>query len=107
MSIGRVITTNPIRGSNGYSMSSLPIASVRASRGCSDGFATCCSSRDEYFLMADFASYIDTQSAISEQYQDRELWNRKAILNLARIGRFSSDRAVAEYARDIWRITPA
>ncbi|HVA76903.1 MAG TPA: glycogen/starch/alpha-glucan phosphorylase [Candidatus Binataceae bacterium] len=64
-------------------------------------------SRDEYFLMADFASYIDTQSAISEQYQDRELWNRKAILNLARIGRFSSDRAVAEYARDIWRITPA
>lgn len=64
-------------------------------------------SRDEYFLMADFASYIDTQSEISNQYQDRELWNRKAILNFARIGRFSSDRAVAEYARDIWRITPA
>jgi starch phosphorylase len=64
-------------------------------------------SRDEYFLMADFASYIDTQSEISNQYQDRELWNRKAILNLARIGRFSSDRAVAEYARDIWRINPA
>ncbi|MGH7779002.1 MAG: glycogen/starch/alpha-glucan phosphorylase [Candidatus Binataceae bacterium] len=64
-------------------------------------------SRDEYFLMADFASYIDTQSEISRQYQDRQLWTRKAILNLARIGKFSSDRAVAEYARDIWRITPA
>ncbi|HVA79291.1 MAG TPA: glycogen/starch/alpha-glucan phosphorylase [Candidatus Binataceae bacterium] len=63
--------------------------------------------RDEYFLMADFASYIDTQSEISRQYQQPELWNRKAVLNLARIGNFSSDRAVAEYARDIWHIKPA
>ena len=62
---------------------------------------------DEYFLLADFASYVDTQSEISRQYQDREVWNRKAILNLARIGKFSSDRAVAEYAREIWHINPA
>ena len=62
---------------------------------------------DEYFLLADFASYIDTQSEVSRQYQDREVWNRKAILNLARIGKFSSDRAVAEYAREIWHIEPA
>ncbi|HUY25806.1 MAG TPA: glycogen/starch/alpha-glucan phosphorylase [Candidatus Binataceae bacterium] len=64
-------------------------------------------SRDEYFLLADFASYIDTQSEISDQYQQPELWNRKAVLNLARIGKFSSDRAVTEYARDIWHIEPA
>ncbi len=61
-------------------------------------------SRDEYFLLADFGSYVDTQSEISTQYQDRALWNKKAILNLSRIGYFSSDRAVAEYAREIWNL---
>jgi glycogen phosphorylase len=60
--------------------------------------------RDEYFLLADFGSYVDTQSEISTQYQNRQLWNKKAILNLSRIGYFSSDRAVAEYARDIWNL---
>jgi starch phosphorylase len=63
--------------------------------------------RDEYFLMADFASYIDTQSEISAEYQDSQAWTRKAILNLARIGRFSSDRAVSEYAREIWKLKQA
>jgi len=62
---------------------------------------------DEYFLLADFGSYVDTQSEISTQYQNRQLWNKKAILNLARIGYFSSDRAVAEYARDIWNLSKA
>ncbi|MDB5107293.1 MAG: glgP [Candidatus Binatus sp.] len=62
--------------------------------------------RDEYFLMADFGSYIDTQAEVVNQYQHPELWNKKAILNVARIGRFSSDRAVAEYARDIWHLHP-
>ncbi|MDO8431481.1 MAG: glycogen/starch/alpha-glucan phosphorylase [Candidatus Binatus sp.] len=62
---------------------------------------------DEYFLLADFGSYVDTQSEISTQYQNRQLWNKKAILNLSRIGYFSSDRAVAEYARDIWNLSQA
>jgi starch phosphorylase len=58
--------------------------------------------RDEYFVAADFASYIKTQSLISTEYLKTAEWTRKAILNVARIGRFSSDRTVAEYAKDIW-----
>jgi len=64
-------------------------------------------SRDEYFIAADFAPYIETQAQISREYLQPALWNRKAILNVARIGRFSSDRTVAEYAREIWHIGPA
>jgi starch phosphorylase len=61
--------------------------------------------RDDYFLMADFAAYIEIQSKISTEYQSPESWTRKAILNLARIGDFSSDRAVMEYSREIWQLT--
>jgi starch phosphorylase len=60
--------------------------------------------RDDYFLMADFAAYIDVQSRVSAEYQHPEAWTRKAILNLARIGIFSSDRAVTEYSREIWHL---
>ncbi len=60
--------------------------------------------RDEYFVAADFAGYIDTQRLISGEYMQSGLWTRKAILNVARIGRFSSDRTVAEYAREIWHL---
>ncbi len=57
---------------------------------------------DDYFLMADFGAYIDTQAEISEQFIRSDLWTRKAILNVALIGAFSSDRTVAQYAREIW-----
>jgi glycogen phosphorylase len=60
--------------------------------------------RDDYFLMADFGSYVDIQSRVSTEYQQPAVWTRKAILNLSRIGLFSSDRAVAEYAREIWHL---
>jgi glycogen phosphorylase len=63
--------------------------------------------RDDDFLMADFGAYADTQSEIARQYVQEQVWNRKVILNIARIGYFSSDRTVAEYARDIWGLTPA
>jgi glycogen phosphorylase len=63
--------------------------------------------RDDYFLMADFGSYADTQSEIAREYTQEAVWNRKVILNIARIGYFSSDRTVAEYARDIWGLTPS
>jgi glycogen phosphorylase len=57
---------------------------------------------DEYFIAADFAPYIETQDLISREYLKSSDWTRKAILNVARIGRFSSDRTVAEYASEIW-----
>jgi starch phosphorylase len=57
---------------------------------------------DKYFLLADFGSYVDTQAEITKLYMQEREWSRKAVLNVARIGRFSSDRTVKEYAREIW-----
>ena len=59
---------------------------------------------DRYFHIADFPTYVDTQQVIDTEYINQNLWWRKAILNVARIGKFSSDRTVLEYARDIWHI---
>jgi starch phosphorylase len=58
--------------------------------------------RDEYFHLADLAAYVDVQARVSAEYVDAHRWTAKAIRNVARIGKFSSDRAVREYARDIW-----
>ncbi len=59
---------------------------------------------DRYFHLADFPSYVETQTLIDGEYLTQDVWWRKAILNVARIGKFSSDRSVTEYARDIWHI---
>ena len=59
---------------------------------------------DRYFHLADLPAYIDTQRAVGEDYKHPVVWARKAILNVARIGKFSSDRTVLEYAQDIWHI---
>jgi len=59
---------------------------------------------DKYFLLADFGPYVDTQAEISRLYMQERDWNRKSVLNVARIGRFSSDRTVREYAREIWNL---
>ena len=59
---------------------------------------------DPYFHVADLPAYIDEQGKVDEGFGDQAAWATKAILNVARIGRFSCDRTVAEYARDIWQI---
>jgi starch phosphorylase len=59
---------------------------------------------DVYFHVADLPAYIDLQHRVAEEFGRPATWAAKAILNVARIGRFSSDRTVAEYARDIWQI---
>ena len=61
---------------------------------------------DPYFLLADFRSYCDTQRHVGETYQDTERWVRMSILNSARSGKFSSDRTIAEYCREIWDVQP-
>jgi starch phosphorylase len=61
---------------------------------------------DPYMLCADFASYLDAQTAADEAYMDREHWTRMSILNTARSGKFSSDRSIQEYCDDIWRVRP-
>jgi len=61
---------------------------------------------DEYLVLADFADYARAQREVAAAWRGGEGWTRKAILNVARVGRFSSDRTIHEYARDIWRIQP-
>jgi starch phosphorylase len=61
---------------------------------------------DTYFHVVDLPAYIETQGRVSEEFSQPAAWAAKAILNVARIGRFSCDRTVAEYARDIWQIRP-
>jgi starch phosphorylase len=62
--------------------------------------------RDDYMLLADYQSYVDCQQRASEAYPDQKNWTRMSILNSARVGRFSSDRSIREYCRDIWNIQP-
>ncbi|HKP24655.1 MAG TPA: glycogen/starch/alpha-glucan phosphorylase, partial [Dongiaceae bacterium] len=57
---------------------------------------------EQYCVLADFRSYLDVQSDVDALYPDGEEWTRRAILNVARMGGFSSDRAVLDYAREIW-----
>jgi len=59
---------------------------------------------DVYFHLADLPAYIETQDRVGGEFGHPAAWASKAILNVARIGRFSSDRTVREYARDIWKI---
>ncbi len=61
---------------------------------------------DHYLHLADMASYAETQSRLGELYADQDGWTRKAILNIAASGKFSSDRTIAEYAKEIWRVAP-
>uniref|UniRef100_A0A832A397 Alpha-1,4 glucan phosphorylase n=1 Tax=Desulfacinum infernum TaxID=35837 RepID=A0A832A397_9BACT len=61
---------------------------------------------DPFMVLADFGSYAAVQSKVDEAYQDPERWTRMSILNTARMGMFSSDRAIHQYCRDIWRATP-
>ena len=63
-------------------------------------------SSDPFMVCADFQDYIDCQARVSQAYEDPEQWSRMSILNVARCGQFSSDRAVREYNADIWRATP-
>jgi len=61
---------------------------------------------DHYLLLADYASYVDTQDAVDGLYRQPDAWTRKAILNVAGMGTFSADRAIAEYAEEIWHAQP-
>jgi starch phosphorylase len=58
---------------------------------------------DPYLLLADFASYAECQQRVQEAFVDQDRWTRMAILNVARMGKFSSDRTIREYAEQIWK----
>lgn len=61
---------------------------------------------DPYMVLADLASFAEAQERVDTLYRDTAAWDEKAILNVARAGKFSSDRTIKEYARDIWGIVP-
>jgi len=63
-------------------------------------------SRDDYMVLADFAAYHDAQLRIEQAFRDPDGWTRMAIMNVARSGKFSSDRTIREYNNEIWHSLP-
>ena len=59
---------------------------------------------DRYFILGDFRAYANTQKKVSEYYMDKEAWAESAILNVAHVGKFSSDRTIQEYVDEIWHL---
>jgi starch phosphorylase len=61
---------------------------------------------DPFLVLADYRAYVDCQETVNRAWREAERWTRSSILNTARMGRFSSDRAIGEYCRDIWHVEP-
>ena len=59
---------------------------------------------DTYFILKDFDSYKETQQQVEEAYKDGARWAKMAMLNVANVGKFSSDRTIEEYAKEIWNL---
>ena len=59
---------------------------------------------DVYYVLADFDSYVKAQEQVAKAYTDRKRWSKMALLNIARSGKFSSDRTIEDYVRDIWKL---
>jgi len=64
------------------------------------------SPNDPWMTIADFRSFIDTQERVEDAYRDKDRWTKMSILNCANSGKFSTDRTISEYNRDIWKLTP-
>lgn len=61
---------------------------------------------DEYMLMADYQAYVECQEQVAELFRNQEAWTRMSILNVARMGKFSSDRTIMQYCKEIWKVEP-
>lgn len=59
---------------------------------------------DEYFVLGDYESYVDTQARLGQDYQNQQAWTRKSLANIAASGEFSADYTVAAYADEIWHV---
>jgi starch phosphorylase len=63
-------------------------------------------SSDPFFVLADFAAYVKAQERVAAAWLERDAWTRMSIANVARSGKFSSDRSIREYATRIWSLRP-
>jgi len=61
---------------------------------------------DAFLLLADYESYVACQDRVDALYREQEEWSRRAILNVANMGKFSSDRTIHDYAEKIWNVKP-
>src|SRR5262249_42492069 len=61
---------------------------------------------DPFFVLADFRAYVEAQQQVAAEWRNPDAWTKKAILNVASMGRFSSDRSIHEYAKAVWDIKP-
>ena len=102
----RAASTNQIRSCARRSISSVPGSSRTAIASSSSPLVESLLTRDDYMLLADYQAYVDCQQRVSDAYSDQNNWTRMSILNSARVGRFSSDRSIREYCRDIWNVRP-
>ena len=64
----------------------------------------CTDRADTYFILKDFRSYAETQKKVEAAYRNESGWAKSAILNVSHVGKFSSDRTIEEYVRDIWKL---
>jgi starch phosphorylase len=62
--------------------------------------------QDAYMLLADYRSYVNRQDEVGQTFRDEKRWTRMSILNAARMGKFSSDRAIREYCEKVWGVRP-
>ena len=59
---------------------------------------------DQFFILKDFRSYVEAQEEVAKAYADKKRWAKMAMTNIAQVGKFSSDRTIEEYAKDIWKL---
>jgi starch phosphorylase len=62
--------------------------------------------QDPWLVAADFRTFVEAQERVAAAYRDRDLWGRMSIINTAASGKFSTDRTMTEYNREIWKLTP-
>jgi len=62
--------------------------------------------QDPFLVLADFRAYVECQERASQAFRDVDWWTSASILNVARMGRFSSDRSIRDYVREVWHTTP-